>query len=80
MTEDAKYPFFHDDIQFWYETKRAFGVSSYGASEFGEVMWSWEVDTAFSPGLHFARTDRSDRELQQKGPRRRASRRRKGRQ
>src|ERR1700755_1509806 len=38
MTEHARYPFFPDNIQFWYETKRAFGASSYGASEFGEVM------------------------------------------
>ncbi|WP_058186231.1 alpha/beta hydrolase family protein [Terracidiphilus gabretensis] len=42
MTNDAnsapKPPFFPDDIQFWYETKRAFGSSSYGGSEFGEVM------------------------------------------
>lgn len=33
-----KTPFFPDNIQFWYETKRAFGASSYGASEFGEVL------------------------------------------
>jgi pimeloyl-ACP methyl ester carboxylesterase len=38
MAEHSKYPFFPDNIQFWYETKRAFGASSYGASEFGEVM------------------------------------------
>jgi pimeloyl-ACP methyl ester carboxylesterase len=38
MAEHSKYPFFSDNIQFWYETKRAFGASSYGASEFGEVM------------------------------------------
>jgi len=38
MSEHARYPFFPDDIQFWYETKRAFGGSSHGASEFGEVM------------------------------------------
>jgi pimeloyl-ACP methyl ester carboxylesterase len=31
-------PFFPDNLQFWYETKRAFGASSYGASEFGEVL------------------------------------------
>jgi pimeloyl-ACP methyl ester carboxylesterase len=30
-------PFFPDDRQFWFEAKRAFGASSYGASEFGEV-------------------------------------------
>src|ERR1700753_1564384 len=34
----AKSPFFPDNLQFWYETKRAFGASSYGASEFGEVL------------------------------------------
>ena len=38
LPNDAKYPFFPDNVQFWYETKRAFGASSYGASEFGEVM------------------------------------------
>src|ERR1700733_13080174 len=38
MTEHARYPFFPDNVQFWFETKRAFGASSYGASEFGEVM------------------------------------------
>src|SRR6201996_5407243 len=38
MPEQPKFPFFPDNIQFWYETKRAFGASSYGASEFGEVM------------------------------------------
>jgi pimeloyl-ACP methyl ester carboxylesterase len=38
MPSHASYPFFSDNIQFWYETKRAFGASSYGASEFGEVM------------------------------------------
>jgi hypothetical protein len=37
MTE-SKPPFFPDNIQFWYETKRAFGAGSYGGSEFGEVM------------------------------------------
>ena len=29
---------FPDDAQFWYETRRAFGAGSYGASEFGEVL------------------------------------------
>src|SRR3984957_2866822 len=38
MTSPAKLPIFPDNVQFWYETKRAFGASSYGASEFGEVM------------------------------------------
>src|SRR5579871_1477636 len=38
MPEQPNYPFFPDNIQFWYETKRAFGASSYGASELGEVM------------------------------------------
>ena len=34
----TKPPLFPDDIQFWYETMRAFGASSYGGSEFGEVL------------------------------------------
>src|ERR1700753_3422072 len=34
----AKSPFFPDNLQFVYDTKRAFGSSSYGASEFGEVL------------------------------------------
>jgi pimeloyl-ACP methyl ester carboxylesterase len=38
MPEHARYPFFPENVQFWYETKRAFGAGSYGASEFGEVM------------------------------------------
>jgi hypothetical protein len=38
MPVEGKHPFFPDNIQFWYEAKRAFGASSYGASEFGEVM------------------------------------------
>lgn len=29
---------FSDNIQFWFETVRAFGASSYGGSEFGEVL------------------------------------------
>jgi hypothetical protein len=33
-----KYPFFPDNIEFWFEAKRAFGAASYGSSEFGEVM------------------------------------------
>ena len=35
-----KYPFFPDNIEFWFEAKRAFGAASYGSSEFGEVMAS----------------------------------------
>jgi len=34
----GKPPLFPDNIQFWYETMRAFGASSYGGSEFGEVL------------------------------------------
>jgi hypothetical protein len=34
----APSPFFPDDLQFWYETKRVFGCASYGGSEFGEVL------------------------------------------
>src|ERR1700749_2021545 len=37
-TSAAKFPFFPDNSEFWFETKRAFGASSYGGSEFGEVM------------------------------------------
>jgi pimeloyl-ACP methyl ester carboxylesterase len=29
---------FPDNVQFWYETVRAFGAASYGGSEFGEVL------------------------------------------
>ena len=36
--ESANSRFFPDNIQFWYETKRAFGASSYGGGEFGEVI------------------------------------------
>ena len=35
-----KYPFFPDNIEFWFKAKRAFGAASYGSSEFGEVMAS----------------------------------------
>ena len=35
---DSKPPFFPDNVQFWFEAKRAFGASSYGGSEFGEVL------------------------------------------
>lgn len=34
----GKPPLFPDNVQFWFETVRAFGASSYGASEFGEVL------------------------------------------
>jgi pimeloyl-ACP methyl ester carboxylesterase len=34
----AKFPFFPDNEEFWFEAQRAFGAASYGASEFGEVM------------------------------------------
>ena len=37
-SEGTAFPFFPDNIQFWYETKRTIGASSYGGSEFGEVM------------------------------------------
>lgn len=33
-----KPPIFPDNVQFWYETVRAFGATSYGGSEFGEVL------------------------------------------
>ena len=35
---EGKPPLFPDNAQFWYETRRAFGAASYGASEFGEVL------------------------------------------
>lgn len=34
----AKPPLFQDDVQFWYETQRAFGAAEYGGSLFGEVL------------------------------------------
>jgi dienelactone hydrolase len=34
----GKPPLFPDNAQFWYETMRAFGASSYAGSEFGEVL------------------------------------------
>lgn len=38
MLKAGRFPFFPDNVQYWFETKRAFGAASYGASEFGEVM------------------------------------------
>jgi dienelactone hydrolase len=35
---ESKPPLFPDNTQFWYETRRAFGAASYGASEFSEVL------------------------------------------
>jgi dienelactone hydrolase len=35
---ESKPPLFPDNAQFWYETRRAFGAASYGASEFSEVL------------------------------------------
>ena len=54
MAEHAKCPFSLTTSSSGTRPNGHFGASSYGASEFGEVMWSWEVDTAFSPDLHFA--------------------------
>ena len=34
----GKPPLFADDVQFWYETQRAFGAAEYGGSLFGEVL------------------------------------------
>jgi dienelactone hydrolase len=34
----ASSPLFPDNVQFWYETRRAFGAAGYGGSEFGEVL------------------------------------------
>jgi hypothetical protein len=36
--QEVKPPLFPHNAQFWYETHRAFGAGSYGASEFGEVL------------------------------------------
>jgi len=33
-----RFPFFPDNEEYWFETQRAFGAASYGASELGEVM------------------------------------------
>src|SRR6516165_5565728 len=38
VVSESKPPLFPDNAQFWYETHRAFGAGSYGASEFGEVL------------------------------------------
>jgi dienelactone hydrolase len=38
VASKSKPPLFPDNAQFWYEARRAFGASSYGASEFGEVL------------------------------------------
>jgi pimeloyl-ACP methyl ester carboxylesterase len=38
VASESKPPLFPDNAQFWYETRRAFGAASYGASEFGEVL------------------------------------------
>jgi pimeloyl-ACP methyl ester carboxylesterase len=38
MPQTQRFPFFPDNEEYWFEAKRAFGASSYGASEFGEVM------------------------------------------
>jgi hypothetical protein len=32
------FPFFPDNEEYWYETQRAFGSSSYGAADFGEIL------------------------------------------
>jgi dienelactone hydrolase len=40
-------PLFADDVQFWYETQRAFGAAEYGGSLFGEVL---AVATGIKPG------------------------------
>jgi hypothetical protein len=34
----ARTPLFPDDVQFWYETQRAFGAAEYGGALFGEVL------------------------------------------
>jgi alpha-beta hydrolase superfamily lysophospholipase len=43
----AKPPLFADDVQFWFETQRAFGAAEYGGSLFGEVL---AVASRITPG------------------------------
>ncbi len=40
-------PLFADDVQFWFETERAFGAAEYGGSLFGEVL---AVASRITPG------------------------------
>lgn len=40
-------PLFADDVQFWFETQRAFGAAEYGGSQFGEVL---AVASRITPG------------------------------
>jgi alpha-beta hydrolase superfamily lysophospholipase len=37
-TPDRKPPLFPTDVQFWFETQRAFGAAEYGGALFGEVL------------------------------------------
>jgi alpha-beta hydrolase superfamily lysophospholipase len=37
-TPERKPPLFPTDVQFWYETQRAFGAAEYGGALFGEVL------------------------------------------
>ncbi|HUB58917.1 MAG TPA: alpha/beta fold hydrolase [Candidatus Micrarchaeia archaeon] len=73
MTLPPKPPIFPDNIQFWYETKRAFGASSYGASEFGEVLatvnriTSGEADSWYNEWNAVAERVFAEAEAQQKG-------------
>src|SRR5271168_1402431 len=36
--QTQRFPFFPDNEEYWFEVQRAIGASSYGASDFGEVM------------------------------------------
>ena len=38
MPQTQRFPFFPDNEEYWFEAKRAFGASSYAASEFGECL------------------------------------------
>ncbi|HLG84105.1 MAG TPA: alpha/beta fold hydrolase [Bradyrhizobium sp.] len=46
-TPERKPPLFPTDVQFWYETQRAFGAAEYGGALFGEVL---AVSSRIAPG------------------------------
>lgn len=49
---ESKPPLFPDNVQFWYETWRAFGAASYGASEFGEVLSTARIQSGSYDSWH----------------------------
>ena len=46
-TPERKPPLFPTDVQFWYETQRAFGAVEYGGALFGEVL---AMSSRIAPG------------------------------